>query len=70
MRTSHKELILNALKCGDRLTRMDCLTRFGCFEAGARITELRQEGYNIPPAERHYENGRRFGVWWLEKKAL
>ena len=66
MRVSHKNLILNALKRGDRLTRMDCLTRFGCFEAGARITELRQEGYNIPPSEMHYEkNGHRFGVWRL-----
>ena len=66
MRISHKAMILNALKRGERLTRLDCLTRFGCFEAGARITELRREGYNIPPTEMHYENGHRFGVWHME----
>jgi len=44
---SQKSDILAALQNGDKLSRLDCLNRFGCFEAPARITKLRQEGYPI-----------------------
>ena len=44
---SQKADILAALKRGETLTRLDCLKQFRCFEAGARITELRKEGWNI-----------------------
>ena len=37
---SQKSDILAALQNGDKLSRLDCLNRFGCIEAGARITEL------------------------------
>ena len=44
---SQKSDILAALQRGDKLSRIDCLNRFQCIEAGARITELRQDGYPI-----------------------
>ena len=44
---SQKDNILAALKRGESLTRLDILNRFGCIEGGARITELRQEGWPI-----------------------
>ena len=44
---SQKSDILAALQNGDKLSRIDCLNRFGCIEGGARITELRQDGYPI-----------------------
>ena len=44
---SQKSDILAALQNGDKLSRLDCLNRFGCIEAGARITELRHDGYPI-----------------------
>ena len=47
MTKSQRTKIKNALERGDRLTRLACLRRFGCLEAGARITELRQAGMDI-----------------------
>ena len=47
MKQSQKQQILSALKAGDALTPLDALNRFGCFRIGARIWELRREGYNI-----------------------
>jgi len=44
---SQKSDILAALQNGDKLSRLDCLNRFQCIEAGARITELRHDGYPI-----------------------
>ena len=51
---SQKSEILAALQSGDKLSRIDCLNRFGCIEGGARITELRQEGYPIKTSEIHW----------------
>jgi len=63
---SQKSDILTALQRGDKLSRIDCLNRFGCIEAGARITELRQEGHPIDTWMVE-ENGKRFAMWSIEK---
>lgn len=39
--------ILAALQAGEKLTPMDALNRFGCLRLGARIWDLRKEGYTI-----------------------
>ncbi len=55
---SQKSDILAALQRGDKLSRLDCLNRFGCIEAGARITELRQDGYPIETETIYWETER------------
>lgn len=45
---SHKKKILNYLKNHKRgLTPLDAWLKFGCYRLGARIFELRAEGWDI-----------------------
>ena len=44
---SHKEEVLKYLQSGKKLTPLEALNFFGCFRLGARICELRQNGYEI-----------------------
>jgi hypothetical protein len=44
---NQKERILNHLKSGKTLTRLDSWQALGVLEAPARISELRSEGYKI-----------------------
>jgi hypothetical protein len=39
--------ILRHMKKGYAVTPLDALHRFGCFRLGARIWELRRDGYRI-----------------------
>lgn len=39
--------ILTYLKSGRSLTPLEALDRFGCLRLGARIWDLKQEGYEI-----------------------
>ena len=55
---SQKSDILAALQNGDKLSRLDCLNRFGCIEGGARITELRHDGYPIVTETIYWETER------------
>lgn len=41
------EQILQYLKQGNRITPVDALQKFGCFRLGARIWDLKKQGYNI-----------------------
>jgi hypothetical protein len=41
------ELVLRALRKGDRLTPLDALNRFGCQRLAGRIWELRKAGHRI-----------------------
>ena len=68
---SQKSDILTALQRGDKLSRIDCLNRFQCIEAGARITELRQEGHPIETETISWETAQGVmksrAVWSLNK---
>jgi len=44
---SQKQLILEALESGREITPLDALRDYGCFRLGARIHELRGNGYEI-----------------------
>lgn len=46
MRTQ-REKILEHLKSGLSITPLGALMEFGCFRLGARIWDLREQGYNI-----------------------
>ena len=41
------EAILSHLQSGKPITPIEALNEFGCFRLGARIHELRQDGYSI-----------------------
>lgn len=41
------EQILAALKQGRKITALDALNEFGCMRLGARVLELKDEGYVI-----------------------
>ncbi len=45
--SSQKESIKQYLLTGQTLTPLDALHKFGCFRLGARIWDLRHEGYQI-----------------------
>ena len=61
---SQKKRILRHLLNGHSLTPIDALNQFGCFRLGARIWELRNEGY--PVKMRLVEhNGKRFAEYYF-----
>lgn len=61
---SQKKRILRYLLNGNSLTPLDALNLFGCFRLGARIWELRNEGY--PVKMRLVEhNGKRFAEYYF-----
>jgi len=66
---SQKADILAALKRGETLTRLDCLKRFGCLEAGARITELRKEGWIIDSVK-VWRDGQERPAWRMPRLEL
>ena len=61
---SQRTMILAALRRGEILTRRDCYLQFGCFEPGARVTEMRQEGVPIESV-RVIREGRWCPAWKL-----
>ena len=44
---SQKERILTHLQQGKSITPIEALSMFDCFRLGARIADLRKEGYDI-----------------------
>jgi hypothetical protein len=44
---SQNDAILDALLRGEKLTPLDALKQHGCFRLGARIWDLRKQGYRI-----------------------
>lgn len=65
---SQTDKILNALESGKKLTPIDALEDFGCFRLGARIHELKKEGYPIK-TELTKENGKYFATYSMQKVA-
>jgi len=63
---SQKSQIRAALENGEILTRRDCYLRFGCFEPGARVTELRQAG--IPIESVRVKRGKEYPAWKLSDR--
>ena len=66
---SQKERILAHLKSGQKLTRLNSWERLGILEAPARITELRQDGYDIRTTmhtvSNRYGEKVRIARWWM-----
>ena len=58
--------ILAHLQSGKSITPIDALNLFGCFRLGARILELRKEGFDIE-TEMIHENGKTFAKYYLNQ---
>ncbi len=61
---SQNKQILNHLESGKTITPIDALNLFGCFRLGARIHDLKSEGYDIK-SEIKSVNGKRFAEYSL-----
>lgn len=44
---SQKQQILDYMLDGNEITPIDALNKFGCFRLGARIADLKKDGYDI-----------------------
>lgn len=63
---SQNKQILNYLNDGNSITPIDALNLFGCFRLGARIHDLKGEGYDIK-TEIKSVNGKRFAEYRLDR---
>lgn len=61
---SQKQLILDYLLDGNEITQLDALYKFGCLRLGARIADLRDEGYDIKT--RIAKADKRYAIYTLE----
>ena len=55
---SQKKQILRHLKEGKGISSLYALKHFGCFRLAARISEIRDDGFNIIPEWCSYEKKR------------
>lgn len=65
MKINQKKLILNDLLNGKRISPLDALKKYGCLRLGARIYDLKNEGYDIK-AQMVGKNGKRYAEYWME----
>lgn len=64
-RERHKRQIVKALIEGARISRRYAIDHFDCYHPGARICELRQEGWNIHTDWQTGPSGNRYGEYVL-----
>ena len=64
---TQSDQILAHLKSGNSITPLEALNLFGCFRLGARILDLRKEGYDIQ-TEIIHSAGKHFAKYYLENK--
>ena len=60
--------ILHLLRCGESITPLEALDRFGCLRLGSIIFHLRRT-YGLPIVTKivEHESGKRFAHYSLEK---
>lgn len=58
--------ILAHLQGGKSITPLEALNLYGCFRLGARIWDLRNEGYDIEMELVKNQNGKRFACYHLK----
>ena len=58
--------ILMELKRGNKITPLDALEKFGVFRLGARILELRRQGYPVITEMKKLNNGKRIAEYRME----
>lgn len=65
-RNTQAAKILEYLQSGHRITPLDALRLFGCFRLGARVWDLRKEGYNIASVTKKVGDGKWVAEYFLE----
>ena len=63
---SQTKTILKYLQEGNTISPLEALEKFGCFRLGARIWELKDQGFNIQPTMVK-NNGKHFASYKLVK---
>jgi hypothetical protein len=65
MPKSQEQMILDALRRGERLTGLDILRQFNCMNYKGRISDLRRDGHPIKTKMIELENGKRIAEYSL-----
>lgn len=65
MAKSQEQMILDALKRGEKLTGLDILRQFNCMNYKGRISDLRRDGHPIRTKMIELENGKRIAEYSL-----
>ncbi|OCG58996.1 helix-turn-helix domain-containing protein [Gilliamella sp. Nev3-1] len=55
--------ILNHLQSGKTINPLQALNQYGCFRLGARIYDLKQDGFNIDKRMVTAENGKKYAEY-------
>ena len=63
---SQTKAIAKHLLNGNSITPIDALNKFGCFRLSARISDLRNAGFDIE-TEMIYQDGKRFANYYLKQ---
>jgi len=66
---SQKQAILTYLKKGNSISPLEALNKFGCFRLGARMHELKKQGYNIlSEIVTDITTGKRYAEYWIKNE--
>lgn len=63
---SHRRKVLEHLMTGKSITPQEAWHRYGCYRLGARIYDLRKQGYKIENINKH--KSERFAEYLLKKE--
>ena len=63
---SQRQAVLAWLETGRTLTPMQALYEFGCFRLGARVEELRRQGWNVVTEMVEVGRGKRVASYRLQ----
>ena len=68
IRKSQADKIYEYLADGGKLTPIDALEMFGCFRLGARVLDLKKEGYPVVSEMVKLRNGKRVAQYSMGVK--
>jgi len=68
---SQKDVLLNALQNGEKLTTLDALMNYNVMALSQRMTELKRAGYPIESKMIDTDSGKRIAQYsWIAPKLL
>ena len=62
---SQKAKILAYMQAGNKITPIEALEKYGCFRLGARIADLKEDGYDIKSQFVTTTTDKRVKAYWL-----
>ena len=62
-----QDAILGYMMQGNSITPLEALSRFGCFRLGARVYDLKKQGFDIR-SEMVKDNGKHYARYRLVRK--